>query len=358
MTGQELLDPQTFVSRATLAVFGNEVQACVPLCGGRNSQLYCVYLRQASRKIVCKRYFPRKGETNHQRVEYDALVLMSSNGISDVPRPLEISSDDRLTWLQHIEGERPESLGSADLEQILEFFTQLEIVGRQASDFNYHAAEAGIDLRNVVANLENRYQRLVESCSDDRVSSGENGPRNNMSSLLSSEIQPALDLIKRRLNKSPIARRLDAAYWRLSPSDFGSHNFLREYRSNKLAFLDFEYFGWDDPVKLTSDFLLHPETELSDADMGIFVEQCCKLWAKDDQYLHRLKDLFPVYGVKWSMILLNEFLSEHSRRRAFSDTHSAIDRIEVLKRQVEMSSSMLARTERLYGLLFSRPFFS
>ncbi len=46
--------------------------------------------------------------------------------------------------------------------------------------------------------------------------------------------------------------------WRsLVPSDFGFHNSLRR-NDGSLAFVDFEYFGWDDPVKMTADILLHP----------------------------------------------------------------------------------------------------
>src|SRR5207248_1561644 len=43
----------------------------------------------------------------------------------------------------------------------------------------------------------------------------------------------------------------------LSPSDFGFHNALRR-PNGQLAFLDLEYFGWDDPAKTICDFLLHP----------------------------------------------------------------------------------------------------
>src|SRR6202040_3710161 len=50
----------------------------------------------------------------------------------------------------------------------------------------------------------------------------------------------------------------------LVPSDFGFHNSLRRM-DGTLAFVDFEYFGWDDPVKLTADILLHPGMSLGDA---------------------------------------------------------------------------------------------
>ena len=38
----------------------------------------------------------------------------------------------------------------------------------------------------------------------------------------------------------------------LSPSDFGFHNIVKNKK--KLYFLDFEYSGFDDPLKLLSDF--------------------------------------------------------------------------------------------------------
>ena len=43
----------------------------------------------------------------------------------------------------------------------------------------------------------------------------------------------------------------------VSPSDFGFHNALRT-EDGRLAFLDFEYAGWDDPAKLVCDFELQP----------------------------------------------------------------------------------------------------
>src|SRR6266480_4587472 len=49
----------------------------------------------------------------------------------------------------------------------------------------------------------------------------------------------------------------------LSPSDFGFHNAIRR-PDGTLAFVDFEYFGWDDPAKTIVDFLLHPGMSVAD----------------------------------------------------------------------------------------------
>ena len=54
-------------------------------------------------------------------------------------------------------------------------------------------------------------------------------------------------------------------YFILSPSDIGFHNTLK--CRNKIFFIDFEYFGLDDPIKITSDFIIHPGNNLKTVQM-------------------------------------------------------------------------------------------
>jgi hypothetical protein len=104
----------------------------------------------------------------------------------------------------------------------------------------------------------------------------------------------------------------------LSASDFGFHNALRR-RDGRFAFVDFEYFGWDEPVKAIADVMLHPgmmlprelaqryrarvEAALRDGDRGLSF---------------RLDLLFPSIVLLWCLILLNEFLPERWTRRAMA----------------------------------------
>ena len=69
--------------------------------------------------------------------------------------------------------------------------------------------------------------------------------------------------------------------WRsLVPSDFGFHNSLRR-KDGSLAFVDFEYFGWDDPVKLSADIMLHPGKPLAAAAVRAFSPIGCRpLWRR------------------------------------------------------------------------------
>ena len=93
----------------------------------------------------------------------------------------------------------------------------------------------------------------------------------------------------------------------MSPSDFGFHNALRTI-DGSLIWLDFEYFGWDDPVKLISDFLWHPGFELSGQQQENWKRGCFDIFKQDPELQNRFDRCFPMYGLRWSLILLNSFL--------------------------------------------------
>jgi hypothetical protein len=128
----------------------------------------------------------------------------------------------------------------------------------------------------------------------------------------------------------------------LSPSDFGFHN-ARRREDGSLVFLDFEYFGWDDPVKLTADILMHPGMVLGTEEAAEFRSGLANIYRDDDGYDLRLSALWPLFCLRWCMILLNEFLPERWFRRAYAD--GGRDRETAQARQLEKSKAMLRRAE-------------
>jgi len=132
----------------------------------------------------------------------------------------------------------------------------------------------------------------------------------------------------------------------LSPSDFGFHNALR--RSNgQIIFLDFEYFGWDDPAKMISDFLLHPAMELREDLRRRFVVNILSRF-EDHRYLDkRVEIVYPLFGLKWCLIFLNEFVPEHLLRRGFA-SGSDLDKSNVQAKQLSKARRMLYRIRKDY----------
>jgi thiamine kinase-like enzyme len=95
----------------------------------------------------------------------------------------------------------------------------------------------------------------------------------------------------------------------LSPSDFGFHNAIRR-PDGTLAFVDFEYFGWDDPAKTIADFLLHPGMAIDAALKRRFAAAACRVFSDVPALPARVQMAYALFGLKWVLILLNDFLPE------------------------------------------------
>ena len=133
----------------------------------------------------------------------------------------------------------------------------------------------------------------------------------------------------------------------MCPSDFGFHNALRA-PSGRLVFIDFDYFGWDDPVKLTSDFLLHPGMQLSEAAKRRFATAMGAVYGSDAEFRVRLPLLFPLFALRWCLILLNEFLPERwaSRVAAGIEGEWAAVKRRQLDRASEWVQSLTSNFQR------------
>ena len=100
----------------------------------------------------------------------------------------------------------------------------------------------------------------------------------------------------------------------LSPSDFGLHNTIS--KKNKLYFFDFEYFGWDDPIKLICDFLWHPGNNMSKKLKKRFLNKVINLFSKNyKNFENKLYVLLPLYGLRWSLIILNCFVKKNLKNK-------------------------------------------
>ena len=125
----------------------------------------------------------------------------------------------------------------------------------------------------------------------------------------------------------------------LSPSDFGFHNAIKTAEGN-IIYVDFEYFGRDDPVKLTADFLLHPAMSLSDTEKSRFAQGVGEIFKDYRDFLTRLQYLMPLYGLRWSLIVLNEYLPSSWARRTHAG--AAMTHEQAKARQLQKAEKMVS----------------
>jgi hypothetical protein len=131
----------------------------------------------------------------------------------------------------------------------------------------------------------------------------------------------------------------------LSPSDFGLHNALRT-ADGRLVFVDFEYFGWDDPAKTIVDFLLHPGMDLTADRKRQFADAMISRLPQP-QLVRRARLVYPLFGLKWCLILLNEFVPQYLRRRAFAEV-TAQPQTSVLDLQLRQAERLVDRLDAEY----------
>jgi hypothetical protein len=139
----------------------------------------------------------------------------------------------------------------------------------------------------------------------------------------------------------PLDRVLAAEECCLSPSDFGFHNALAD-DSGRLSFLDFEYAGRDDPAKLVSDFFCQPEVPVPLGFHAHFVARLADGLGLDDAGRMRCQILLDAYRIKWTCIILNDFLPLGAARRAFADAGEWAERCAAQLAKAEANVAAMA----------------
>jgi hypothetical protein len=295
---------------------GKEATFFKKLKGGRNSRVVRVECQDGSIFTV-KAYFQSAQDTrDRMRCEYQALTFMKKEDIHQVPNPLCYDSDENIAVYEFVSGDpvHGDIIGNLEIDQAITFLAELRKLAtpKKAGHFG-SASEACFSIRDILRNVEERFERLEKAALQ----------KPSLASFLGQELSPfragVTDWLGRFCQRKglPVDQVIPESARTLSPSDFGFHNALK-LPDGRLVFLDFEYFGWDDPAKTVSDFLLHPGMELPHELLQYFFAGMMNAFADLGGLADRVQAVYPLFGLKWCAILLNEFTREHNERRIFS----------------------------------------
>lgn len=316
--------------------------------GGGNNRIYRVVVNGGS--LALKAYGPPAANPLNDRLgrEFAALSFLARHGRTDVPEAVAVDPSRRLGLYGWLDGAPParEPAGRApsDIDDMVRFVLAIQelrsVAGASAigpaAEACPHGAELLRQIRTRLATLAG-LQEEVE-----------------LAAFLRGSLTPVLAEAEKRLHRIHQAEGLavdvplPSSLSILSPSDFGFHNALRRPDAH-LAFLDFEYFGWDDPVKLLADTLWHPAYRLSPAEQVRWLEGGGgPLAAADPTLMVRLQASLPLYGLRWCVILLNEFLPERWYRRQHAGTATLWPQAKAA--QLAKARAWLAEVRRLIDL--------
>jgi hypothetical protein len=322
-------------------LLGDEIRVAERIGGGRNSQVYRVEMATGDR-CALKIYFQNPADSRDRLgTEFESLRFLWENAVHDVPQPLVKDSGRGWGVYQFIEGEKvpPPELGEHEVLCAADFLFRLrELSRKQAATSLGVASEAFFSVSSLAEILDQRLLRLKTA--QDQTPTGR-----LLQEFLDAELVPFLAHAKSWSEKQLKAQgtsfetELSKDQRTISPSDFGYHNALRQ-PDGRIIFLDFEYFGWDDPAKMIVDFVLHPAMDLSPRLRTRFASTLFERFADLPSLRGRVEAVFPLLGVKWCLILLNEFLPDALLRRQFA-SHAKKDPTVARMNQLGKAKKML-----------------
>ena len=304
--------------------------------GRGNSRVY--ELGAGLEQRYALKVYPDHQRDSRPRLETEFSACQELRG-RGYPVAEALADDRNLGWgiYRWIEGSTIETPDELFLDNAIEFVRCLYRDSRTIDSFSQfpHASEACLSGSEIARQIHGRLQKLMAVESEE------------LADFLSREFPPCFTLAVQSAKKE-CGKLFDTALPHSlqmpSPSDFGSHNALR-VEGGRSVFIDLEYFGWDDPVKLVSDFYWHPGMRLSLDSRQQWITSCLETFQEDPSFPRRLNSYLPLYGLRWCLILLNEFLQLGAAHRLHADPQKANDLAGIRLDQLNKSRMLLQEIE-------------
>lgn len=333
--------PQRELVAGLLARAGRRAEFTVaPLPGGGNNRVYRVTCRGTD--LLLKEYFRHPDDPRDRlRAEVSFSRFAWDRGLRCLPEPL--ADGDGLALFEFIHGRALDAndIGPAEVGQATAFFRQLNRHrAHPAAAELALASEACFSLEQHLRCVERRLGRLsgIEPASplDDEART-----------FVLEQLVPTWGRVREEIWGQAASRgwaqgaQIHEDEWCLSPSDFGFHNAIDA--GGALRFVDFEYAGWDDPVKAVCDFLCQPARPVPEALAGAVVDGMLDDRPEGAPHRDRFLVLLPLYRLKWCCIMLNEFLLADRQRRVFAGAQNGTP--ERKRSQLQKVRAALSRIE-------------
>jgi thiamine kinase-like enzyme len=309
------------------------------LAGGRNNQVFKMMVND--QRFLLKSYFVHEADPRERLDnEFTFLRFAWDKGIRCIPQPLTADKKQHVALYEFVEGKRLRESDITDdaIGQAIRFVLELNKYKKTEEAIKLpFASEACFSIKEHFNCVERRLNRLCEIAPCDSV-------RSNAHDFIQRQLIPRWLMMKNNFSEkledsaNTINDVIDNNERCLSPSDFGFHNTLLEKNGN-LRFVDFEYAGWDDPVKLCSDFICQPELPVSETHGLKFMEEVIISFDQHKAIKQRAERLIPVHRFKWCCILLNEFRTEDRQRRH----HAGLDSEHLLEQQLHKTKQYFTK---------------
>lgn len=263
------------------------------ITGGLNSGIRLVEV--GGSKYIIKTY-PEDLTRQRLNTEFGFLVLMNKVGIQNVPKPIKKLSGLNVGVYSHLHGETIKTATDFNVSASADFIIELnEKMAPFSNKLNF-ASDRFVSYENL---LESIGQRILSLRGWAHLHSKEYVHTVNELYMIFQKITDQNSTTAKEFNDN-----ICQVNQVISPSDFGLHNVLQDGVTVK--FLDFEYAGNDNCLKLICDFYCQPRIPISNFQFRGFVNKLNNSVFHMDSLLDISTKFLPLFRLKWSCIILNQ----------------------------------------------------
>ncbi len=296
---------------------------------GINSNVYII--NDNSDNYILKFYRVDNNIPTRLEREVCALKLFQENGINNVPVLLNYSKELNCSLLSYISGENISTFSEDYIVHFQSFYKKILSLSKTVNkeSLSLNAIDCCLEIDTVNKQIISRLTKLKE----------ENNPEINE---LLNQMDDFFKIVENQVNA--LHNDFNDLKPILSTVDFGINNAL--FVNNMLHFIDFEFFGWDNPIHLISDTISHPANGLNILQQSALLDalfECYRVKEEKEQIKEAFNGVNLLFDIKWCLIMLNPFLGSYNSNFAQSEIHSrqavqknkVIDKVALIKLKMQ-----------------------
>lgn len=300
------------------------------------------------RVVFVKRYFRHPGDPRDRLgTEFAVLSFLRENGSTCVPEPIAMLKEEGIGVYEFVDG-TPLVPGDVTLEDGIELGALLvrmhELRTSPRATSLPIASDAAFSFSEYMERLEARMERV-------RSAGGA------AQAFVECEALPvARELhawLTQRAGEAGVELEDRSPIRTLSPGDIGFHNAIRR-ADGSLAFVDFEYGGWDEAAHVIASACVPPGVPLPSELHLPVLEALLERFKGGGVLAVRVRLTYPLLAFKWSLILLNELVGVARERRRYAGalpSSSSTTQVERARAQLQIARSAVERSSFLEALV-------
>lgn len=263
----------------------------------------------------------REDEWSRGEREFKTISYLWEKNFREIPRPIFFDSEAQIGVYSFERGRiiKQEEIKKEHVDHMIEFLIKLSKFIDPDKDYFPVAISGCLNMQQYLDVVKQRFEKI-----NDGLDSSIMTP--DIRSFLDDiylEIKKIEEKFLSELDEKELTEEISLHRQVLTPGDYGFHNILvDEYGEYK--FLDFEYFGRDDPTRQILDLKHHAQmNEIDDEMKDYFVKRYMEELHFTIEQKKRLKLIEPLIQITWVLIYLNVLSKEYIEK--IKEAHGDIE---------------------------------